>query len=146
VCGSCAHISPKRNESHALRLLCGGRTRPPVSATSSCRSSKLRSDFNPGLYSNAGQQRAILRQNFASLSNEVFSRRKTGQSVCERDGSSRKYIVKSCISQLKFSRSGRFFPTFTIASALYCVVRRLPLSKKRILFLKGCKSLRHDIN
>lgn len=81
-------MSPKRNESHALRLLCGvriRRRRPPVPATSSCRSSKLRSDYNPGLYSNAGQQRAILRRNFASPSSEVFSRTRKRVSLYARE-------------------------------------------------------------
>lgn len=104
--------------------------------------SKLRSDFNSGLYSNAGAQRAILRRNFAL--HQVFSRRETGQSVHGRDGSNRKYIVRSSISQLKFSRPRRFFPTFTIVPAFYPAERRS--SKERILFVKGCKSLHHVIN
>jgi len=55
----------------------------------------------------------------------------------------RKYVVRSSISRLKFSRSGQFFPTFTIALEL---ARRSPPAKERILFVKGCKSLRHVIN
>lgn len=115
-------------------------------ATSSCCSSKLRSGFNSGLYSNAGKQRAILRRNFASHGSEVFSRRETGQSVHGREGSIRKYIVRSSISRLKFSRPGQFFPTFTIAPVLYRTARHLPPSRERILFVKGCKSLCDVIN
>lgn len=89
---------------------------------------------------------AILRRNFASPGSEVFSRRKTGQSVHGSEGSIRKYVVRSSISQLKFSRPGQFSLTFTIAPELYRAARRLPSSRERILFVKGCKSLYHVIN
>lgn len=143
VSGSCARTSLKRSANRAL--LCGAasvRYFPFVPL----QFSKLRSDFNSGLYSNAGVQRAILRRNFASHRQSSFQPKGNG-SVCTvwvGWGSNRKYIVTSSISQLKFSRPRRFFPTFTIVPAFYRAARRS--SKGRICSLKGCKSLRHVIN
>lgn len=98
--------------------------------------SKLRSDFNSGLYSNAGAQRAILRRNFALHRQSSFQPKGNG-SVCTWKGweSNRKYIVTSSISQLKFSRPRRFFPTFTIVPAFYLAARRS--SKGRICSWKA---------